>query len=252
MLTIEGLLEFIQTNPTLLVVAALMCYAGGFASYITSMYMQVRNKQCPFYFWQHCWYFGHDIVFSLLFYQWFNIVKFWLFKVMCIACMVFVLIEIFSLYRAVKYERQEIWGKYHKGQEVTVKQALIRGISGYAIGALLFLTLRAVLNDPTCLFLMMSTNVTQAMMVHRRADEIGKRQPGQMALAWFTVYTTAFTFAPAGIGFFPSVIPALSHPLYFIVGGFCWIVSIRAVYLAFKQKKDEELYAKSFKEAWAE
>ena len=252
MYTIEQGIQLINANPEFFVIAAIITYGFGFSQYLASVWMQIKNKTCPFYFWQHCWYFGHDIVFSLLFYQWFHIVKFWLFKVMCIACMVFVLIEIFSLYRAVKYERQEIWGKYHKGQEVTVKQALIRAISGYAIGALLFLTLRAVLNDPTCLFLMMTTNVTQAMMVHRRADENGKRQPGQMALAWFTVYTTAFTFAPAGIGFFPSVIPALSDPLYFIFGGFCWIVSIRAVYLAFKQPKDEALYAKSFKESWAE
>lgn len=63
----------------------------------------------------HAWYFGHDFTFAVIcFYQWFYVVDWWLFKVLCIGCMVFMVIEIFSLYQCVKNERQEVFGRFNE------------------------------------------------------------------------------------------------------------------------------------------
>ena len=81
---------------------------------------------------------------------------------------------------------------------------------------------------------MMSTNATLALMTQRRYDEIGHYQPGMKFLAVFTLLGTCFTFAPAGIGFFASVISPLNNVWFFAVGAVCVAASVRALYVAFK------------------
>lgn len=214
---------------------AFITYGFGFLQYGASMWMQVKNKQCPFYFWMHAWYFGHDFTFAFIcFNQWFFEIDWWLFKVLCIGCMAFVCIEIFSLYQTVKNERQEVFGRFMGGAPVSERYAWMRGLIGYAIGVLLFQGLRVTVGDPMCLFLMMSTNTTLALMVQRRYDEIGSYQPGMKFLAVFTLLGTIFTFAPRGIGFFATVIDPLNNPMFFAVGALCVATSIRAVWLAWR------------------
>ncbi len=241
MYTIDQVMSVVYDNPDLVVAAAFITYIFGFIQYGTSMYMQVRNRQCPFYFWMHCWYFGHDIVFSSLFHMWFVEIGFWLFEVLCIGCMVFVLIEFFSLYRCIRYERQEVFGKYFQGREVTVGHAVLRGIIGYIIGAVLFSCIRLVIGDMMCLILMASTNAILALMIQFRFNEIGKRQFGTILLSWATLFGTLFTFAPAGIGFFTTCIAALNVPAYYIIGILCVICAIRSIWLAYRLPKADEL-----------
>lgn len=100
----------VHAQPSVLVAMAFLTYGFGFAQYVTSMVMQRRNRDCPFFFWQHAWYFGHDLTFVLLFQQWFFQVDFWLFQVLWAECVAFVGIEIYSLYLTVKNERQAVWG----------------------------------------------------------------------------------------------------------------------------------------------
>ncbi len=231
MYTIQQGIATIASNPTGIVIAAFITYGFGFLQYGTSMYMQVKNKSCPFYFWMHVWYFGHDFTFAFICYKmWFNTVHWWLFEMLCIGCMMFVCIEIFSIYRAIRYERQEIWGKYIGGKEVTVKYAVVRGVLGYALGVVLFATLRYMIGDPFCLFLMMSTNAILAMNVHRRFDEYGVSLPGAKFLTWMTLFGTIFTFIPKGIGFFATFVPPLQNWSFTLVGVICVLCSIRAIY----------------------
>lgn len=226
-------MAIIANNELAIVVAAFVTYAFGFVQYGASMWMQVRNKQCPFYFWMHAWYFGHDFTFAFIcFNQWFSVVHWWLFEVLCIGCMVFVGIEVFSLYRCVRFERQEVFGRFTGGRTVSVRYAVVRGLVGYALGVVLFAALRATIGDPLCLFLMMSTNAILALMVQRRYDEIGRYQSGMTFLAWATLLGTLFTFMPAGIGFFATMVPPLQQPWFFVVGGVCVATSVRAILVA--------------------
>jgi hypothetical protein len=220
---------------------AFITYGFGFLQYGCSMWMQVKNKQCPFYFWMHAWYFGHDVTFAFIcFTMWFFEIGWWLFEVLCIGCMMFVGIEIFSLYQCVKNERQEVFGRFTERQTgVSKRYAWTRGLIGYAIGVLLFQAIRVTIGDPLCLFLMMSTNAILALMTQRRYDEIGHYQPGMKFLAVFTLLGTCFTFAPRGIGFFATIVnPLDNNPLFFAVGALCIVCAIRAIYLAWTLKPE--------------
>ncbi|MCD8317096.1 MAG: hypothetical protein LUB61_06820 [Eggerthellaceae bacterium] len=233
----EGMAN-VWADPTTVVIAAFLTYGFGFLQYGDSMWMQVRNKSCPFYFWMHAWYFGHDFTFSIIcWYQWWYVAQFWLFEVLAIGCIVFMGIEIFSLYQTVKNERQEVWGKYLRGKKVSVGYAWGRGICGYIIGVLFFQSIRVIIGDPMCLVLMSSTNAILAMMTQLRFSQVGHYQPGMKFLAIFTLLGTCFTFAPAGIGFFTTVINPLNTPFYFVIGAICILMSIRAIYLAWTLPK---------------
>ncbi len=238
MYIIKEAMDIVMTNQTFVIIAAFITYGFGFIQYFSSIYMQVKHKQAPFYFWQHCWYIGHDMTFSLLFRQWFYEIDFWLFKVLCIGCMIFVGIELFSLWFAVKYERQEIWGKYtHK--EVTEKEAWVRGILGYIVGIILFASIRLAIGDVMCLVLMMSTNATLALAAPLRLEEVGVQKKGIRVLSWATLFGTIFTFAPSGVGFFATVIQVLNAPWFFLVGIVCVLSAARFVYLSYKLPKAE-------------
>lgn len=240
MYTIQDVMTQITNHPTQLVIFAFITYGFGFLQYFSSMYLQIKDKECPFYFWQHCWYFGHDLIFSLLFYQWFVTIDFWLFKVLCIGCMIFVGIELFSLYYSVKYERQNIWGKY-SNHPISEREGWLRGIGGYIIGAILFATIRLAIGDVMCLVLMMSTNVTLAVVSQFKFEESRVTRKGILPLAWFTLLGTIYTFCPPGIGFFTSAVQALHQPWFYAIGCLSVLCATRFLYLALRYKKNPQL-----------
>lgn len=237
MYAIDQVMSIANSHQLLIVSLAFVTYLFGFCQYITSMVMQMRNKQGPFSFWMHCWYFGHDLTFVLLFKQWFYDVDFWLFKVLWAGCVAFVLIELYSLFLAVKYERHEVWGKYYDSGKISENKAWIRGFAGYATGFLLFQIIRLGIGDPMCLVLMMSTNAILAIALQFRAEEIKERQPGAIPLAIFTLLGTVFTFSPPGIGFFATAVSALNHSWFYTLGVFCTVCAIRYLVLAIKFNK---------------
>lgn len=256
MYTIQELMALVNVNPNFFVVAAFITYGFGFWQYLTSMYMQIRNKECPFYFWQHCWYFGHDITFSLLFNMWWKEIGFWLFKVLNIGCMIFVLIEFVSLYYAVKYEKNWNWGKYFNGRKVPMNKAWMLGIAGYIMGAMLFAVIRKLIGDPCCFFLMTSTNCTLALMCRFNTKERRYRRRGTRMLAIATFFGTIFNFLPKGYGFFASIIPGLHQPAWYILGFFCILTCIEFLYTAFTLPTKEEFLAQGgeifYVEDWQE
>lgn len=242
MYTIEQGIELIYANPELFVAAAMITYGLGFVQYLTSVWMQIKDGTCPFFFFQHCWYFGHDVTFAFIcFPMWFFQVKFWMYEVMCIACMLFVIIELYTFYRAVKYERQEIFGRFTGGKEVTLRYAIVRGGLGYVVGLVLFFSLRYVTGDPFCLFLMMTTNAMLALSLHQRYDEYAETKRGAKFLGWATLIGTCFTFAPAGIGLFASFVPPLDCWQFYLVGAICVLCAVRAVWLTYKLPKAADL-----------
>ncbi len=237
MYTIDEVMAVAYSNETAFVLMWFITYFFGFAQYFSSIYMQLKNKSCPFYFWMHAWYFGHDMLWALCFYQWFYEIDYWLFKIQWFAVVAFVFVELYSCYRAVRYERQEIWGKYYHGEEVTLKRGLFHAIMGYAAGFIIFAGIRQLIGDPMFLVLMMSTNATLALCLHLKIDETGISLPGTKAVSWFTLLGTCFTFAPAGIGWFATSVAQLDQPAFYIVGALSVLASIRAIYLSYKLPK---------------
>ncbi|MFC6180998.1 hypothetical protein [Lactiplantibacillus daowaiensis] len=227
--SVQTVMTIVHQQPTAIVVMALLTYAFGFAQYLTSMVMQIRDHECPFYFWQHAWYFGHDLTFSLLFKQWFNQVHFWLFNVLWFGCVCFVVIELVSLTYSVKYERATIWQPYTR-QPVSERTAWIKGSLTYVTGFVLFMIIRQALGDQMCLVLMMSTNATLALVTSYKLQQVHHRQKGTLALGWFILLGTIFTFLPQGWGFFATAVPALRSGWFSALGVIC--VCYAARYLA--------------------
>lgn len=238
MYTVNEVMKVIEANPVGFSIAGIMVYVFGFLQYFTSIALQVREKKCPWWFWQHAWYIGHDLTFVLLFDLWFHKVDFWLFKVLWAGCVVFVGIELWTLYLTVKHktERQEVFGRYTKG-EVTEKQAWIRGLSGYALGIMLFYIIRIAIGDTMCLALMMSTNVIVAIAPAFLAEERGSRDGHSVLLGIFVVLGTIFTFAPEGIGFWATAAEVFRQPWYWALGVIALAGSIRYLYVLHKFPK---------------
>lgn len=233
MYTIQQVMHIVYQNQTAVIIMALMTYAFGFAQYITSMVMQVHDKEAPFYFWMHAWYFGHDLTFSLLFHQWFYVVHFWLFEVLWAGCVVFVGIELFSLFYSVKYERNIIWRKFLK-HDVTLNQGWLYGICGYILGFALFFLIRLGLGDQMCLILMMSTNAILALAVSFKLQEMGDRRFGTIMLGWYTLFGTIFTFMQKGYGFFATLIQPLDGTWFSVLGVICVVFAIRYLVIAYR------------------
>lgn len=240
MYTINQVMQIVYRYPAAVITMALLTYAFGFAQYITSMMMQVKDKEAPFYFWMHAWYFGHDLTFSLLFYQWFTEVHFWLFELLWAGCVIFVGIEIFSLYYSVKYERNIIWQRYLK-QNVTLASGWRYGICGYGLGFALFFLIRLGLQDPMCLILMMSTNAILALALSFKLQEIGDRRFGTVMLGWYTLFGTIFTFMPKGYGFFATLIKPLDGAWFSVLGVICVVFALRYIWYAYHLPRQSQV-----------
>jgi len=184
----------------------------------------------------HAWYFGHDLTFSLLFYQWFHEVNFWLFQVLWAGCVIFVGIELFSLFYSVKYERDHIWGRYLHGP-VSSKTGRYYGILGYLLGFALFFLIRLGIGDQMCLVLMMSTNAILALAVSFRLQDMGSRRFGTIMLGWYTLFGTIFTFLPQGYGFFATLVATLDQPWFEVLGVICVGFALRYLWIAFHMPK---------------
>lgn len=228
MYTISEVLARIQANPNGIAIAAMLVYAFGFLQYFTAMAVQRRERRSPWFFWQHAWYFGHDLTFVLLFHQWFYEVDFWVFKLLWVGCVAFVFIELVTLAFTVRYERDELWGKYAAGS-VSVRAAWIRGLAGFALGFALFWLIRIAIGDPMCLALMMSTNFMVAVFPLLLVQERQSRWGSSVLLGIFVIGGTLFTFSPPGIGFWTSAAVVFDQPWFYslgviAVGGSIWYV----------------------------
>jgi len=109
-----------------LLIASAVAFGFGYWVYVYCIIFLAREKKSPYPNWMHTFYFSCDVTGTVF---WFLMAKnndwFWFFVACSAAMFVWVLCEIWSLYMAVKHERQAIWGKYYDGP-VTVRQALSR------------------------------------------------------------------------------------------------------------------------------
>lgn len=226
MYTIEEVQMVIQNDPVSLCVAVIIVWVAGFIEYFYSMALQIREHKSPFGFWQHAWFFGHDLTFVLLFSLWFKVVDYWIFKVMWAGCIGFVCIEFISLYLTIKYDRQEVFGKFTNG-EITVKRAWIRGLSGYALGWVLFYLLHIGIGDPMLFALMMSTEVVAAIGPAFTMEMRGSRYGASWVWGVVVVIMTIITFAPQGIGLWATVAEVFRQPWYYCLGAVSIICAVR-------------------------
>lgn len=243
MYTVQDIALAAQTNSTAIAIACILVWVVGFLQYFTAVSLQLKEKRSPWWFWQHAWYIGHDLTFVIFFNKWFKIIDFWTFKVMWAGCLVFVGIELFTLYRIIKDpgERQEVFGQWNgKNKEVTTGQAWARGLIGYALGFAIFITLTYAIGDPCCFFLTMSTNFIVAIFPALLARRRGSRQGHSMLLGIFILLGTINTFCPK-INMWYNLAPVFQEPWYYVLGCIAILGCINYFYVLAKLPKKEAL-----------
>ena len=240
--TIDEINQVLNDHLVAFSIAGIMVYLIGFLQYFTALYIQKKEKASPWFLFMHAYYIGHDLTFVLSYKLWFQELDFWLFKVLWAGCIAFCFIELWALYMTVKSERQEVFGKYYGGKEVTESQAWVRGILAYLLGIAIFYLLRIGIGDTCCLFLMMTTNWIVAVFPQFLVQERPERSTATLMLGIFVIAGTIFTFAPQGIGFWATASAAFRGPWYTIAGIIALGVSIyNVVLIARKPKKAKAL-----------
>lgn len=241
MYTIDQVMETVNTDPMGLIIACFIVFGSAFFIYFISLALQIREHKAPFYVWQHAVYFAHDVNFVCLFDVMWNQTGFWLFKLMWVGCIAFIFIELFSLYLAVKHERQDIWGKTVHDGPVTEKQAWMKGIFLYLAMLAILTCVRIGIGDVMCFFFMMCTNAITAFMPSFLAQERGSREGHSILLGVFILINCSLTFAPQGIGMWATLAPCFREPWFFALGILSILFAIRYIVVLARLPKKEAL-----------
>jgi hypothetical protein len=109
-----------------MLIVSSVAFGFGYGVYIYCILLLLRERRSPYPVWMHTFYLACDVTGTVF---WFLLAKqhawFWFFTASSAAIFIWVLCELWSLYMAVQYERQEIWGRYYD-RPVTPKQAVNR------------------------------------------------------------------------------------------------------------------------------
>ncbi|WP_386695281.1 hypothetical protein [Lonepinella sp. MS14435] len=220
------IIDKFNNTPELMIPLMIFAMGFGFIQYIYAFFMARGGKPSPFPVYMHCFYLAHDFLFVTLFYQWFHEYDSLVFQVVWLGMVAFNIFEIHALYEAIKYERQETFGKYYD-KPVTVKQATLWVAAMTVVSFVVLCTVRDFMGDKLMFCIFISTNVVMAIgpalhfMAHR------KRVKGQLGLAFFIVLGTIATFLPQGLGMYTTSDPDyFNRPWFFVLGAVCLAVAI--------------------------
>ena len=233
MYTVDEVMTFVWANQGTTMIMAAICYGLGFLGYITHLWMQFKNKEGLFPFWNHCLYIGVDFAFAVFaFRQWLEIG--WFFWIaLAIGNMVFILVELWSLKNCVDNERQEIFGRYLGGAEVSKAYAWKRSLLMYLAGIIIVQAVRIVIGDPMCMFIFLLTNSVGAVCVPLALNRADHYSPGMKFLSIANLAGIIYSYMPAGIGYYSTMVSALNTPWATAAGVVLVLFALWGVYLAF-------------------
>lgn len=222
----DGIVQKVIEDPARMLPLMALAMGFGFIQYIYGAVMDRRDKRSPFPAYMHAYYLAHDNMFVLLFHKWFVQYDSWAFQAMWVGMLIFNVMEIFYLYRVVRYGRQHEFGRYYDGR-VTVRQATIRVIVMVLVSYVILFTARSFLNDQIMFCIFVSTNIMMAIGPAMHSQETRRRVRGSVGLAFFIVCGTIATFAPEGFGLYTTGDPEyFARPWFFIMGATCLAVAV--------------------------
>lgn len=217
--------KFIDDPRTMLPLMAL-AMGFGFIQYIYCAVITRRDGVSPFPVYMHTYYLAHDLLFALLFYQWFVEYDSWAFRAVWAGMVVFNVFEIYSLVQAVKHERQTDFGHWF-GPRVSVRQATMAVVAMSVVSFVLLNTARSFLDDKLMFCVFISTNVMMAIGPGLWTFQRRDRVRGSVGLAFFIVLGTIATFLPEGWGMYTTSDPEyFARPWFFVLGATCLVVAL--------------------------
>jgi hypothetical protein len=226
MYTLQQIVDALSlTNPdfTLVFVAFCIANAIGLLEYIWAVRINFSEHKTPFPAWMHTFFFAHDFTAAIvLFACAFETNFFWLFPVYGGGMVIWTVLEFLNMRTIVLYEREELLG-----MGTTAKQAIIYLLLQVLVMFAFVNVMRMMMNDVAMFSWLPLTNFVMAVgpgyVLYKRRDRAGS----SVFVYIMIVLGTLFNFAPAGIGFFSTVIPQLyNQPMWFIAGAVCTLISV--------------------------
>ncbi len=166
----------------------------GFMVYVYSVLLVNREGAGPYPVWMHTFYCAADFMGIWVFLEgWFATGGFWFFMLGCIGEAVWVLVEIYCLYKTVKVERFEMWGS-----GTTAKQAIFFICAQVLVFFASLNFLRTELNDITMFKFWIFTQVIIVCAPGLFWAKRGTRLGSCWQLVITLVLVCVFSFNPFG------------------------------------------------------
>jgi hypothetical protein len=211
------------SNPDIvrLLIVSAVAFGFGYGVYIYCILLLARERKSPYPVWMHTFYLACDVTGTVF---WFLLAKqhdwFWFFAACSVAMLIWVFCELWSLYMAVRYERQEIWGRYYD-QPVTPRQAVNR-IASQTLWFLCVINLTNYflggLNDAAMFKWYVWTNLIVAVgpgyLWATRRTRVGT----SMGLAIMVLLSIIATYLPPGFGMWTTASSYFNTPWFYISG----------------------------------
>ena len=194
----------------------LITFILGFLVYIYSFILVDREHSGPYPLWMHTFYFAADFMGIWVFFDaYFNYKHFWFFLLGAIGEIVWVGFEIYCLWRAVTYERAEIWDK-----NTTLGQAIKKCISEVIIFFVSLNLLRVELHDVSMfkfwIFTQVIICIVPGLFWEQRKTRIGASWQLNIVL----VLVALMSFNPWNMWALisPQFFSVTANPWYYVVG----------------------------------
>lgn len=236
---LQEVMRAYQENTTRMLIVSAISFAGGYGLYIYSFLLTIREKRAPFPYWMHVFYLSHDITGAVVFARAAaHNHGFWIFSGTAIALVVWNCFEIFNIVMGIKYERQEIWGRYYSSP-VTVGQAIARTAWMVALMFAVVNILRVYMQDEIMFKWFSLTNAIMAVFPGYLWNQRQSRAGSSVGLAILIVFVSANTFLPPGFGMFTTASPFFDQPWFYIAGVVCTAIAIRHLVMLLKYPPKE-------------
>ncbi len=209
-------------------IAVALAVVFGLLVYIIPIYLTEKDHVGPYPLWLHCFYCAADFMGIWVFLEaWKTTDHFPLFLLLSIGEGIWVLMELYSLYRAITYEAEINW------KPGTAKKKMIIDICIMTILCYVSLNLlRAELHDDVMWKFWIFTQVLICTIPGLTLEKRGTRKGHNLVLHISFICVAVISFNPwcnMWLAIAPEFFAPAENPWYYITGCVCLILAIRGL-----------------------
>jgi hypothetical protein len=223
---LQDILNAYTNHSDLMKLLSAVPFIGGYVTWVYYYALSVKDRKMAIPFWMYTFWFAHDATAAIVFY---HLAErhggFWFFHSTFVALVIWTVIELGGMYLAVRYARQDIWGKYYSSP-VTQKQAALWVVAEIGFMFAVVNLFREFMADDTMFKWFVFTNAALAVgpfyLWRTRTDRTGS----SVMLAILLVVVVANTFLPPGLGMFTTASPYFDQPWFYVAGAIFTVMAI--------------------------
>lgn len=238
-------------------IALILCGTFGYLLYVQGVRVLRREKTDPYPLYMHCWMFTFDVLGTIT--SWILMFKFdffWMFTVFAICVPIWVVMEAYCIYFAVKHERRLHFEGLEKGGVLSESTAWFYTIGMivvcFAINLLAMSFVGGLENGAYWIFNAFS-NYVFAMWTWRywtkRSKENGTRTGNSMGLQWIITIQITLMWVP-GLSWNLCLSEFFNQPWFYICGACMTALAIYNLYKCSQLPKKEGLLPSGKKPIW--